>query len=207
MAGISPHFALPCAGSFFASLRQGERRTMPGDLVSSAPELARLTLNLAAIHHDASAAADGRRLVYGGHTVGIAAPRRAAPFRRCWPSSAGIPATISDRCAKATHCARAGDRTARAARLWRPGACRRVGDCRSRIGPGEGAGLAVRRSLCLRPAVSARVTRSRPRLFSDVTHDNRSSVLNPSANLVVCRAMLLHSNYLQLRQDKGIGRI
>jgi acyl dehydratase len=41
-----------------------------GDVVSSAPELARLTLNIAAVHHDAAAA--GQRLVYGGHTVGLA---------------------------------------------------------------------------------------------------------------------------------------
>jgi acyl dehydratase len=41
-----------------------------GDVVSSAPELARLTTNLAAVHHDSSRA--GARLVYGGHTVGIA---------------------------------------------------------------------------------------------------------------------------------------
>ncbi len=41
-----------------------------GDVVSSAPELARLTLNIAAVHHDAGAA--GHRLVYGGHTVGLA---------------------------------------------------------------------------------------------------------------------------------------
>jgi len=42
-----------------------------GDVVSSAPELARLTLNLAAVHHDARVGG-GRRLVYGGHTIGIA---------------------------------------------------------------------------------------------------------------------------------------
>ncbi len=41
-----------------------------GDVVSSAPELARLTLNVAAVHHDAAAA--GHRLVYGGHTIGLA---------------------------------------------------------------------------------------------------------------------------------------
>ena len=40
-------------------------------MVSSAPELARLTLNVAAVHHDA-AAAGGRRLVYGGHVIGLA---------------------------------------------------------------------------------------------------------------------------------------
>ncbi len=42
-----------------------------GDVVSSAPELARLTLNVAAVHHDSSAGG-GTRLVYGGHTIGIA---------------------------------------------------------------------------------------------------------------------------------------
>lgn len=41
------------------------------DVVSSAPELARLTLNAAEVHHD-HRAADGRRLVYGGHTIGLA---------------------------------------------------------------------------------------------------------------------------------------
>ncbi|HEX4254527.1 MAG TPA: acyl dehydratase, partial [Streptosporangiaceae bacterium] len=40
-------------------------------VVSSAPELARLTLNVAQVHHDA-AAAGGTRLVYGGHTIGLA---------------------------------------------------------------------------------------------------------------------------------------
>jgi acyl dehydratase len=42
-----------------------------GDVVSSAPELARLTLNVAQVHHDAEAAG-GTRLVYGGHTIGLA---------------------------------------------------------------------------------------------------------------------------------------
>jgi acyl dehydratase len=46
-------------------------RIAGADVVSNAPELARLTLNVAAIHHDA-AAAGGRRLVYGGHTIAIA---------------------------------------------------------------------------------------------------------------------------------------
>jgi acyl dehydratase len=44
-----------------------------GDVVSSAPELARLTLNVAAVHHDARSQPAGRRLVYGGHTIGLAA--------------------------------------------------------------------------------------------------------------------------------------
>lgn len=42
-----------------------------GDVVSSAPELARLTTNVAAVHHD-RVAAGGGRLVYGGHTIGLA---------------------------------------------------------------------------------------------------------------------------------------
>ena len=41
-----------------------------GDVVSSAPELARLTLNIAATHHDSRIG--GQRLVYGGHTIGLA---------------------------------------------------------------------------------------------------------------------------------------
>jgi acyl dehydratase len=41
------------------------------DVVSSGPEMARLTMNIAAVHHDA-VAAGGRRLVYGGHTIAIA---------------------------------------------------------------------------------------------------------------------------------------
>lgn len=46
-----------------------------GDVVSAAPELARLSLNLASAHHDAGAT--GRRLVYGGHTIGLAASQAA----------------------------------------------------------------------------------------------------------------------------------
>ena len=40
------------------------------DVVTSAPELARLSLNIAATHHDSRVA--GQRLVYGGHTIGLA---------------------------------------------------------------------------------------------------------------------------------------
>ncbi|MCZ2857864.1 MaoC family dehydratase [Blastococcus sp. VKM Ac-2987] len=44
-------------------------RVVGGDVVSSAPELARLTHNIARTHHDDEA---GTRLVYGGHTIGLA---------------------------------------------------------------------------------------------------------------------------------------
>jgi acyl dehydratase len=56
-----PHFDPGMAGSVLHST---------GDVVSSAPELARLTLNIAAVHHDSRVS--GRRLVYGGHTIGLA---------------------------------------------------------------------------------------------------------------------------------------
>jgi acyl dehydratase len=44
--------------------------TSTGDVVSSAPELARLSLNIAATQHDSRVG--GLRLVYGGHTIGLA---------------------------------------------------------------------------------------------------------------------------------------
>jgi acyl dehydratase len=52
--------------------RVGQRFQVEGrDVVTSAPELARLTMNIAAVHHDLHAAG-GRRLVYGGHTIALA---------------------------------------------------------------------------------------------------------------------------------------
>lgn len=60
------------SGQHFADLEVGQSWHVEGaDVVTSAPELARLTGNVAAVHHDA-AAAGGRRLVYGGHTIGLA---------------------------------------------------------------------------------------------------------------------------------------
>ena len=59
-------------------------RLLGGDVVSAAPELARMTLNVAVAHHDARAS--GRRLVYGGHTIGIA----AAHLSRALPQLATI---------------------------------------------------------------------------------------------------------------------
>ncbi len=43
------------------------------DTVTAAPELVRLSLNVAQAHTDAGATAHGRRLAYGGHTIAIAA--------------------------------------------------------------------------------------------------------------------------------------
>lgn len=65
-------FDVPAGVPRFADLTAGDEVELAGaDVVSNAPELARLTLNVAAVHHDA-AAAGGERLVYGGHTIGIA---------------------------------------------------------------------------------------------------------------------------------------
>jgi len=51
----------------------GEERLDPlADHVDLAPALARLTFNQAAIHRDAEASTFGQRLVYGGHTQGLA---------------------------------------------------------------------------------------------------------------------------------------
>jgi acyl dehydratase len=74
-------FRASVPGQHFAGLVPGTVWEIAGgDLVSSAAELARMTLNVAMVHHDAKAGAGGR-LVYGGHTIGIAAAQatRALP--------------------------------------------------------------------------------------------------------------------------------
>lgn len=66
------HFRAVVPGAHFDSLRVGQSWIIEGaDVVSSAPELARLTGNVAMVHHEATAAG-GSRLVYGGHTIGLA---------------------------------------------------------------------------------------------------------------------------------------
>jgi acyl dehydratase len=75
------HFRAALPGPHFADMVAGTTwEVAGGDVVSSAPELARLILNVAMVHHDASASAGGR-LVYGGHTIGLAAAQatRALP--------------------------------------------------------------------------------------------------------------------------------
>ncbi|MGC0366935.1 acyl dehydratase [Rhodococcus sp. 27YEA15] len=58
-------------GRHFGSVSAGTVFRSSGDVVTNAPELARLTLNVAATHHDERVGAAGR-LVYGGHTIGLA---------------------------------------------------------------------------------------------------------------------------------------
>jgi len=72
-----PELAARAGGPHPAGLRAGERfEVAGGDVVSSAPELARLTLNVAAVHHDVQATGNGR-LVYGGHAIGLALSQAA----------------------------------------------------------------------------------------------------------------------------------
>jgi acyl dehydratase len=69
-------------GPYHADLAPGQAFLVEaGETVTGAPELARLTLNVAIVHTDATASAHGRRLVYGGHTISIAAAHatRAIP--------------------------------------------------------------------------------------------------------------------------------
>lgn len=69
-------------GEHFADLAEGTVYEIEGrDTVTAAPELARLTLNVAMTHTDAGASAHGKRLAYGGHTIAVAAAQatRALP--------------------------------------------------------------------------------------------------------------------------------
>ncbi|HLF41694.1 MAG TPA: MaoC family dehydratase [Acidimicrobiia bacterium] len=60
-------------GVHFADVEPGTVYDIEGrDTVTSAPELVRATLNLAATHTDPAVGAYGRRLVYGGHTISFA---------------------------------------------------------------------------------------------------------------------------------------
>ncbi|CAB4815043.1 MAG: acyl dehydratase [Actinobacteria bacterium] len=65
----------------------GDTRTDPlRDTVTGATTLVRLTQNLAATHRDASLGQGGKRLVYGGHTIGLA----QASLHRMVPNSAAV---------------------------------------------------------------------------------------------------------------------
>lgn len=75
---LAADWAVPGDGSGWpapGSIARVEAR----DLVSGAPELARLTYNLAAVHHD-EVAAGGPRLVFGGHTIALALLQAARAY-------------------------------------------------------------------------------------------------------------------------------
>jgi acyl dehydratase len=70
------------SGSHFADVREGATYAVEArDTVTSAPEMARMTLNVAFAHTDAAASPYHKRLVYGGHTISLAASQitRALP--------------------------------------------------------------------------------------------------------------------------------
>lgn len=85
LAAAARHYDI---GAFRAAV-PGARRPAAGaryrvaarDTVTSAPELVRLTLNMARTHTDAGHSHYGKRLVYGGHTIAIACAQlgRALP--------------------------------------------------------------------------------------------------------------------------------
>ena len=69
-------------GNHFTELVSGSKLIVESrDTVTSAPELTRMTLNMAMTHLDATRSVYGKRLVYGGHTISIAAAQmtRALP--------------------------------------------------------------------------------------------------------------------------------
>ena len=78
---LGPMRAAPL-GPLFADLRAGDTVHVEArESVTAATELARLSLNLAHTHTDATQGVHGRRLVYGGHVIGVAAAHvtRALP--------------------------------------------------------------------------------------------------------------------------------
>jgi len=69
-------------GEHFDGLAVGTRYEVEArDSITSAPELARLTLNVASAHTDAGSSSYRRRLVYGGYTISMASAQivRALP--------------------------------------------------------------------------------------------------------------------------------
>jgi len=75
-------FRRAVGGAHFAALAPGVTYVVEGrDTITGAPELVRLTLNQAMTHSDARSSAYGKRLVYGGHTIAVAAAQltRALP--------------------------------------------------------------------------------------------------------------------------------
>jgi acyl dehydratase len=77
---LSTIAAIP--GLHFQDINPGARFVVEArDTITAAPELVRLTLNMAMTHTDASRSVYGKRLVYGGHTISMAAAQliRALP--------------------------------------------------------------------------------------------------------------------------------
>ncbi|MGQ4618624.1 MaoC family dehydratase [Nocardia sp. R7R-8] len=88
-AGVDPDWSAAFAEWDLAALTQSGPTAIPeagqrvevigGDVVDAAPQLARISLNIAQVHHD-ECAGGGRRLVYGGHSIGIALAQASRAF-------------------------------------------------------------------------------------------------------------------------------
>ena len=78
---LEPLRAEPLGDRCSPSCGRGTYAVEAAETVTAATELARLSLNIAHTHTDAGASAHGRRLVYGGHVIGVAASHvtRALP--------------------------------------------------------------------------------------------------------------------------------
>ena len=69
------------SGAHFEDLDEGSEFRVEGrDTVTCAPELVRATLNMAYVHSDAIESVYSRRLVYGGHTISMAAAHVLRPL-------------------------------------------------------------------------------------------------------------------------------
>ncbi len=105
-------------GPYLADLEPGQSFVVEaGETVTGATELARLTLNVATAHTDATGSAHDRRLVYGGHTISVAAAHatRALPaiativaWRRCDHLGPVFEADILRTSLTVENCARSG---------------------------------------------------------------------------------------------------
>lgn len=76
------HFKAQCPGPHFAELEPGTVYDIEArDIITSAPQMVRATINMAMTHLDGAEGAYGERLVFGGHTISIAAAQalRALP--------------------------------------------------------------------------------------------------------------------------------
>ena len=75
------HFRGILTGKHFADYQSGDRFEIEHrDTVTLATELVRMTLNMAMTHTDADRSVYGKRLVYGGHTISIAAAHLSLAF-------------------------------------------------------------------------------------------------------------------------------
>ena len=123
-------------------------RLLGGDVVSAAPELARMTLNVAVAHHDARDA--GRRLVYGGHTIGIAAAHvtRVLPNLVTFVAWHGCdhtgPVLEGDTLSSEIELERVQPLPGRSRRAARPPALPRIGDPRRPGADGRACSIGVR---------------------------------------------------------------